>query len=376
MRRRPAPDPHATEVARRRLEALSRELGLEGAGPRGERTAEPPAVAADLDDEIAAVPWSPWPPRPPGAQASARSARESGSTGWASPASAAREPEQWDTAFTEERAPGDAGRRAAAGRRATGRHALPSLSWRERIWLWASERSGGARQFGAAHLAVVALLVAVSLAVGAWHTLRGSVEEAPVAAPTLSEPPGDDGASDAAQDEAPAGPATGDAVTEPVAPGDATAGAAAAEVVVDVVGKVRRPGIAVLPAGSRVVDALKAAGGARPGVGTDGLNLARPLTDGEQIVVGRSAALTAPPAGAAGASTGAPSTAASPTALVNLNTADQVALETLPGVGPVTAAAILQWRTEHGGFTAVEELLEVSGIGDATLAEIAPHVTI
>ena len=61
---------------------------------------------------------------------------------------------------------------------------------------------------------------------------------------------------------------------------------------------------------------------------------------------------------------------------MNLNTADQVALETLPGVGPVTAAAILQWRTEHGGFTAVEELLEVSGIGDATLAEIAPHVTI
>ncbi len=61
---------------------------------------------------------------------------------------------------------------------------------------------------------------------------------------------------------------------------------------------------------------------------------------------------------------------------MNLNTADQAALETLPGVGPVTAAAILQWRADHGAFSAVEELLEVSGIGDATLAEIAPHVTL
>ena len=78
-----------------------------------------------------------------------------------------------------------------------------------------------------------------------------------------------------------------------------------------------------------------------------------------------------PPTGTSGTGT---STA--PTALVNLNTADQTALESLPGVGPVTAAAILQWRAEHGAFSAVEELLEVSGIGDATLAEIRPHVTL
>ena len=61
---------------------------------------------------------------------------------------------------------------------------------------------------------------------------------------------------------------------------------------------------------------------------------------------------------------------------MDINTADQAALETLPGVGPVTALAILEWRTEHGAFTSVDELLEVSGIGDATLAEIAPHVTL
>ena len=63
-------------------------------------------------------------------------------------------------------------------------------------------------------------------------------------------------------------------------------------------------------------------------------------------------------------------------ALVNLNTADQAQLETLPDVGPVTAQAIIAWRTEHGGFTAVDELLEVDGIGDATLATITPHVTV
>lgn len=143
-------------------------------------------------------------------------------------------------------------------------------------------------------------------------------------------------------------------------------------VVVDVVGRVRKPGIAVLPTGSRVVDAVKAAGGLRPGARPTGLNLARPLVDGEQVVVGRPAAV---PAAAPGAASG-PGALPTAAALVNLNTADQVALETLPGVGPVTAAAILAWREEHGAFAAVEELLEVSGIGDATLAEIAPHVTL
>jgi competence protein ComEA len=101
------------------------------------------------------------------------------------------------------------------------------------------------------------------------------------------------------------------------------------------------------------------------------VNLARLLTDGEQVLIGVG------PAGgpAAGAATSAsPGGTSGP--LVNLNTADQTALETLPGVGPVTAQAILQWRTEHGGFTSVDELLEVSGIGDATLAKIAPYVTL
>ena len=153
----------------------------------------------------------------------------------------------------------------------------------------------------------------------------------------------------------------------------ATAGSAdpatAGSVTVDVAGKVRRPGIAVLDSGSRVVDALKAAGGARSGVDLSGLNLARVLVDGEQILVGE-------PAPVGLAASAVPSAGAPGGPLVNLNTASQGELEALPEVGPVTAQAILAWRTEHGGFTSVDELLEVDGIGDATLGQLAPYVTV
>jgi competence protein ComEA len=98
------------------------------------------------------------------------------------------------------------------------------------------------------------------------------------------------------------------------------------------------------------------------------LNLARPVVDGEQILVG-----VAPAPGVAGT---LGSSAPTGETLVNLNSADQPTLETLPGVGPVTAEAILAWRTEHGGFTSVDELLEVDGIGEATLADLAPLVTL
>lgn len=134
--------------------------------------------------------------------------------------------------------------------------------------------------------------------------------------------------------------------------------------VVDVTGKVRRPGIVELPSGARVIDAIKEAGGVRPGVDTSELNLARVLVDGEQLVVGMRVPAIGPPPGpvpTGGVPTG------SQVAPVNLNTATQQELETLPGIGPVTAQSILAWRTDNGRFTAVEELLEVSGIGDTTL---------
>jgi competence protein ComEA len=223
----------------------------------------------------------------------------------------------------------------------------------------------GARpHLGAAQVGLVALVVALGLLLSAWWLVRASGEPGEVAPPRVS----------AAVPATPSAPATPSTPAGSGAPAPHGGDTAEESIVVDVVGKVRRPGIAVLPVGARVVDAVEAAGGVRRGVDPATVNMARPLTDGEQVVVGG-------PAGATGAA-GAPATAAGagpapPSgALVNLNTADQPTLETLPGVGPVTAAAILEWRAQHGAFTSVDELLEVSGIGDATLAEIAPHVTL
>lgn len=139
---------------------------------------------------------------------------------------------------------------------------------------------------------------------------------------------------------------------------------AAAEVVVDVAGKVAHPGVVTLPLGSRVGDALRAAGGALPGVDLSSLNLARKLVDGEQVLVG----LTPLP----GAVTGAPGGGG----LVNLNSATAEQLESLPGVGPVLAQRIVDWRQTHGGFRSVEQLREVSGIGAAKYADLKSKVTV
>ena len=155
-------------------------------------------------------------------------------------------------------------------------------------------------------------------------------------------------------------------------------GSPGSQIVVDVTGKVHHPGITTLPSGSRVADALQAAGGPRRGVSLASLNLARVLADGEQVVVG----VRAPPGVAASAAAAGVAARSArgwrgdPGAMVNINTADQTLLESLPGVGPVTARSILDYRAEKGGFTSVDELLEVSGIGDATLAKISPYCTL
>ncbi len=168
----------------------------------------------------------------------------------------------------------------------------------------------------------------------------------------------------------PASPAAG------AVPGSPGASPGASTVTVDVAGKVRRPGVATLPAGSRVVDALEKAGGPRGRVNVTGLNLARVLVDGEQILVGRAAQVAQgmQPGGLAASASAAAPDATGP--LVNINTATSTQLDTLPGVGPVTAQKILDWRAANGAFSSVDELLEVDGIGEKTLADIAPHVTL
>ena len=152
-------------------------------------------------------------------------------------------------------------------------------------------------------------------------------------------------------------------------PGGAAASGAppSGELVVDVVGKVKQPGIVTLPAGSRVHEAVAKAGGLRGKVDTSTLNMARVLTDGEQILVGVGPVAAAPANGGTSAS-GA-------TARISLGTATLEQLDTLPGIGPVTAQAILDHRSEHGPFTSVDDLLDVKGIGEATLEDIRDQVT-
>jgi competence protein ComEA len=155
-----------------------------------------------------------------------------------------------------------------------------------------------------------------------------------------------------------------------------TAAGRDAVVVVDVDGRVRRPGVVELPEGSRVVDAIEASGGVARGADTGPLNLAKPLVDGEQVIVpsrGDSASAV-PGAVIPGSNSPAPTGAAPGTGQVSINSASEAELDTLPGIGPVLAAAIVEWRTQNGGFTSVEQLQEVSGIGPATYAELAPLV--
>jgi competence protein ComEA len=142
--------------------------------------------------------------------------------------------------------------------------------------------------------------------------------------------------------------------------------------VVDVVGAVRRPGLYELPDGSRVDDAIRKAGGAKPTAALAQINLAAPLADGAQIVVpvrARAGSPTAEPAPDAAPVT-PPSGAATPATPVHLNTATLEELDGLPGVGPVTAQRILDYRQEHGAFRSVDELDAVPGIGPARLEQL------
>ena len=160
-------------------------------------------------------------------------------------------------------------------------------------------------------------------------------------------------------------PARASPVVSTVGVGAGSSSAAAgAPVVVHVVGAVARPGLLTLPPGSRVGDAVKAAA---QGADVAAINLARVIVDGEQIRVPRKGEAVSAEVAPGASTAGGP---------LSLNTADLGALDGLPGVGPVLAARIVEWRRAHGRFTNVEELGEVSGIGERLLTQLRPLVTV
>jgi len=190
---------------------------------------------------------------------------------------------------------------------------------------------------------LIAIVVATLLGAGVWYT-RSLPRPVDIAVPAEGGSP----------------------VVSRVAGATGTSSASSAPIIVDVAGWVRRPGVYEFAAGDRVIDAVHRAGGPRKGADLTALNLAAPLADGTQILIPRPGATV--PVGGPGSSGG--------TTLININSASETDLEELPGVGPVTAAAIIEYRTQNGPFTTVDDLVDVSGIGPATLEQIRPFATV
>ncbi len=224
-------------------------------------------------------------------------------------------------------------------------------------------------------MAVLVVVAALGAGGGGWyfvHAAPHAARDSPSAVDAVPRAP-----TSAALPSAPAVWPT------PAASSVASPSTDTATVVVDVVGKVAHAGVVTLPAGARVVDAIAAAGGVLPNTDLTALDLAGKVLDGAEIFVG-----IPPPSGAAaqaaggviggagGDTSGSNTGAASAPAIVNLNTATEAELETLPGVGLVTAQRIVAWRTQHQRFTSVVQLQQVSGIGPAKYAALVGHVTI
>jgi competence protein ComEA len=227
---------------------------------------------------------------------------------------------------------------------------------------WVPEAWRGARldpgRPGALALVLVAAVAAVLAAVGVWS---GRPQAEPVGGlPAV----GIDTAVPAAPPSAQPSPLAAATATTTAAP--------AAELVVSVAGRVRRPGLVRVPDGSRVADVLDAAGGALPGTDLATVNLARRVADGEQVSIGVPAAVDAAPAGPTASGDAAPATGGK----VDLNKATLEQLDGLPGVGPVTAQRILDWRTRSGKFSRVDQLREVEGIGERRFSQLKDLVTV
>lgn len=232
----------------------------------------------------------------------------------------------------------------------------------------------------------VGVTVAVIVALGWWFGRPSSAGPIDGAIPFASAPVpasaplatgGVGSGSGAATQGAPGAVGAG---PEDGGPGTASPGTGAPpppELIVHVAGAVTRPGIVHLAAGARVVDAIEAAGGVADDADLDQLNLAAPLGDGVQVRVPHEgetvpSPVSPAPIGPGGGAAGAPP---APT-VVDLNRATATELEQLPGIGPSLAGAIVTWRTDHGPFTRIDDLLEVPGIGPAKLASLADRVSV
>jgi competence protein ComEA len=240
---------------------------------------------------------------------------------------------------------------------------LPARTWRQQL-------AGLAESFDVSPRRLVVGAVALAcIALVGWRLLAPPSPPAEMRLP-FAQP-------SAAGDSATGSPSAAGGGGGGDAGGAATPGTAAAtEVVVHVAGAVASPGVRRLPPGSRVIDALDAAGGALPEADLARVNLAAPLVDGQQVYVPKPgeqppvAAGAGAPNGAAGSGGGVPG------ALVNLNTATAEQLDALPGVGPATAAAIIAHRDQNGPFTSVDQLIDVRGIGEAKLEQLRDLVAV
>ncbi|MEU3500876.1 helix-hairpin-helix domain-containing protein [Streptomyces hundungensis] len=285
--------------------------------------------------------------------------------------------------------PVDAAERREAGARAVGVRAEPDVpgvrgralaavrdrvlaAVRERLPVWAQTRLGLAPR----SLAALCLVLLVAAGFAVHHFWSGRPQ--PVRAPERVEGPTPplSGATGAGNGTGPPG-ARGPSATAMPHPLANPAPTPTGALVVDVGGKVRRPGIYRLPSGSRVADALAAAGGVRDGTDLTSLNRARPLMDGEQVLAGVAGGA---PSGSGGGSGGSGSGGGGATGgggasgPISLNSASVEQLDGLPGVGPVLAQHIVAYRAQHGGFRSVDELREVHGIGARRFNDLQPLV--